>query len=325
VFIELEEEKLRKEELIRRDQEAVLRLKARRLGHLEAHIRKMAGLTLASRFRMEHLLFVGGYGVLFVAIDTGGPGKPHVVVKFPFMDWSRPGKTKVSRLKKRRSALEREGILLLQGEGRILPALVASFVEDNPLIMEPTPRLASAERFVAMELIRGATPDAAARTAAKLHGRDSSEFDWWISDTLQSIADSLIQLSAQFPEMIYTDIAAKNFLLTSEKTVRVVDAGSLVPLGTPLSRASYTPKYCTLTKAERREPADEQTVVRRMAALGVDLLTDKVSLGRRPDTVLKELRDNRSTDLTDIMASALDGEISSLADFARTLRDLGAA
>jgi len=319
------EEKLRKEELIHREQEAILRLKARQLGHLEAHIRKMAGLTLASRFRIEHLLFVGGYGVLFVAIDTEAPSEPYVVVKFPFMDWSRPGKTTVRRLNKRRSALEREGILLQQGEGNILPALVASFVEDNPLIIEPTPRLACEERFLAMELIRGDAPDAAARTAAKLYGRDSSEFDSWISDTLQSIADLLIQLSAQFPEMIYTDIAAKNFLLTSEGTVRVVDAGALVPLGTPLSRASYTPKYCTLTKAERRELADERAVVRRLAALGVDLLTDKVSLGRRPDTVLKERRDNRSSDLTDIMAHALDGEVSSLSDFAQILRDISAA
>lgn len=302
-----------------------MRLKARRLGHLDAHIRKMAGLTLASRFRMEHLLFVGGYGVLFIAVDTETLAEPYVVVKFPFMDWSRPGKTTVRRLNKRRRALEREGALLQQGEGHILPALVASFVEANPLIIEPTPRLACEERFVVMELIRGVTPDAAARLAAKLYGRDSTEFRAWVSDTLRSIADSLIQLSAQFSEMLYTDIAIRNFLLTNEGTVRIVDAGALVPVGTPLSRAPYTPKYCTLTRAERRETAGERTVVRRLAALGVDLLTDKVSLGRRPDAVLKELRGNHPSALTDLIAQALEGEISMLSDFALALEDLDTA
>jgi hypothetical protein len=314
---------MQKEELIRREQEAILRLRSRGYGHLEGCLRKMVSLTLASRFQMQHLLAVGGHGVLFVAQDREKPADPQVVIKFVFMDWSRPGKHTVRELNQKREALQREGELLARGRGDVLPALVDSFSEVNLLIVEPEPRLAPGERFVAMELIEGQPTDVAARAAARGYGRNSPELDSWVSCTLQSIGEALNRLSAQFPELTYTDVAPKNFIVSGADTIRVVDAGALVPRGMALCQAPFTPEYCPLTEAERQVPADEPAIVRRLAVLGLDLLSDRISLGVPPEVVLVETREEGMSRLTEVLAQALYGEVSSLRDFVQLLKTAG--
>jgi hypothetical protein len=78
-----------------------------------------------------------------------------------------------------------------------------------------------------------------------------------------------------------------------------------------------------LTEAERQVPADEPAIVRRLAVLGLDLLSDRISLGVPPEVVLVETREEGMSRLTEVLAQALYGEVSSLRDFVQLLKTAG--
>ena len=308
-------------EILHRQKEAFLRLRSRGHEHLENRLRLLFDVTLASRYRPQYLLAVGGRSVVVAAEDAATPAVPFVAVKFPFFDWTRPGKTSTAEISAIRNEFIVEGELLRRANGDILPAYIESFGHNNPLIKEPEPRIAPGERFLVMEWIDASPVDAAARKVAKARGRESQAFTSWTVRTLQRISGALIRLHALFPGLIYTDVAPKNFLLPEAKDVRVVDAGSLISRKKRLCQAPFTPEYCPLSDREKEKPATERAVTSRLGMLGLDLLSDRISLRASPEDVLAELRGYCPLKVVDLLTLTIEGEFSSLEQFIQSLSE----
>lgn len=306
--------------LAARQEEAILRLRKRNLGHLEDRLPDMFSARLANRFHPRHLLAVGALGALFIATDEADL-ESLVVVKMPLFDWARPGKISVSRLQQLRQALRKEALVLQQAAGDVMPALIDCFTGHNPLVVEPQPRVAPDERFVVMEWIEGDTVDVVARTMARQYGPDRVEFARWVAHTMRVIIGALQELRRKVPAGDYYDIAPRNFLMPGRDTIRVVDAGGFAFVEDSPELVPFTAEYCPLTDEERRSLAGEQVVARRLALLGLDLLTDKISRRIRWRTVVGQLAGGPCGKLAELLAEVVESPGATLADLSKALRD----
>ncbi len=304
-----------------RQQEALLRLRKRNLDHLEDRLPDMFSSCLGDRFRPRHLLAVGAMGALFIASDEDDLDAL-VVVKLPLFDWARPGKIATRDLQRLREALRVEARILQRTGGRIMPALVDCFTGRNPLVVEPEPRAAPDECFLVMEWIDGDTVDVVARTVAQRHGPDHVEFINWVAVTTRRIAEALLELRLKMPDFIYYDVAPRNFLMPNEDSVRVVDAGGFASTSEPLDRVPFTAEYCPLTADERRGPGNEHIVTRRLALLGLDLLTDKISRRVAYQSVVEQLVAGPAERLAKLLDECVASQSTKLTDLSQSLRGL---
>lgn len=226
------------------EQQLAKRLIAQNSSGLFDSLTSLKGLVLDNRYELHSLYDVGGQSVVFLAGTDHGK---QVVVKMALQPYHRPAYISTENIRQGRSRLEREGKLLKEFTGSLLPEFFDLIYAPNPL--HPLARgneIAESEPYLVMEFIDGETILNVSRQAHLKNPSDYRTIEWLSWETAVAVAGFLITVSDKSHGYLYSDVNPVNLMLVDrqERPVRILDAGSLVPFQpSPGLVAPFTPVF----------------------------------------------------------------------------------
>jgi len=228
------------------------RLEGRGLPGLGDVLAKLHGREIAGRWRLSELYAVGAEGAVFTATDFRGRQARRAVVKIPLLPYHRPAEMSSALLRHRRGALREEAKHLMKSRSPYMPTAhgVHDFV--NPLVdknrggafEEPDPALV-------MERLLGIDMDL---WLARVHrGGVPREI---LGPHLDEIGLALLHALRDLNQrgFYYADLRPGNLRVIGRplRTVRLLDAGSLVEIDDASGRFPHVPHYLPPDAFERR-------------------------------------------------------------------------
>lgn len=173
-------------------------------GLLEA-VSKLQDATLAG-WRLESLTAIGGQGILWTASKAGRIG----LLKVARLPYHRPVEFGNEEIERARRDLCREADLLRRLSGSLLPERLDFAEAANPLLSDRAPRVRDREPVLVME---------------RIDGRPLDEVRDFRPEWLGELLAFLVRLRAE--GLFYTDFRPAHLLVTAERKIRILDAGSI--------------------------------------------------------------------------------------------------
>jgi hypothetical protein len=228
------------------------RLEGRGLPGLGDVLAKLHGREIAGRWRLAELYAVGAEGAVFTATDFRGRQARRAVVKIPLLPYHRPAEMSSSLLRHRRDALREEAKNLMKSRSPFMPTAhgVHDFV--NPLVdknrggafEEPDPALV-------MERLTGIDVDL---WLARVHRSGIASVK--LRPHLEEIALALLHALRDLNQrgFFYADLRPGNLRVIGRplRSVRLLDAGSLVEVDDAGGRFPHVPHYLPPDLFEKR-------------------------------------------------------------------------
>jgi hypothetical protein len=228
------------------------RLEGRGLPGLGDVLAKLHGREIAGRWRLAELYAVGAEGAVFTATDFRGRQARRDVVKIPLLPYHRPAELSSSLLRHRRASLREEAKNLMKSRSPFMPAAhgVHDFV--NPLVdknrggafEEPDPALV-------MERLPGLDVDL---WLARVHrsGIAAAKLRPHLDEIALALLHALRDLNQR--GFYYADLRPGNLRVIGRplRSVRLLDAGSLVEVDDAGGRFPHVPHYLPPDQFEKR-------------------------------------------------------------------------
>ncbi len=219
------------------------RLEARgEAGHVEALL-GVKGVIVGGRHRIESLYAVGGEGAVYLTRDLRVPEAPVRVAKIALLPVHRPFRLDARAIRSQRDGIRLEATYLKGSRSRFLPQHDGLFEFQNPLLDRARGgAFGEPEPLLLMEKLPGMDLD---RWLARMHRSDVPQSD--MRRTLDRVAVVLLQALVDLYDrgFYYADLRPANLRVMGrpERMVRLLDAGSLVPIQDKSGRFPHVPSY----------------------------------------------------------------------------------
>ena len=192
----------------------------------------MQGLQLGGKYELCYPYDVGGQGILFMARPLGVEDC-NVLAKMPMLEYHRPPAYITSKaIAIARQRIEHEAAILCRFQNTILPTYYDVVYGTNPLhAPEWGPDITEHEVYLIMEFIHGRGLEQAVgemHHATDCNYRQLERIALLVAESILDLCEILCEDETGF---LYSDIRPANVLLTdSEHPVRMIDAGSIIPM-----------------------------------------------------------------------------------------------
>jgi hypothetical protein len=219
------------------------RLEARgEAGHVEALL-GLKGVIVGGRHRIESLYAVGGEGAVYLTRDLRDSDAPQNVAKVALLPVHRPFRLDARAIRKQRDGIRLEATYLKGSGSRFLPRYEGLHEFQNPLLDRARGgAFGESEPLLLMEKLPGMDLD---RWLARMHRSEIPRTQ--MRRTLDRVAVVLLQALVDLYDrgFFYADLRPANLRVMGrpERMVRLLDAGSLVPVQDKSGRFPHVPSY----------------------------------------------------------------------------------
>jgi len=192
----------------------------------------MQGLQLGGKYELCYPYDVGGQGILFMARPLGVV-ECNVLAKMPALEYHRPPAYMTSEaIATARQRIEHEAAILCRFQNTILPTYYDLVYGPNPLhAPEWGAEITQHEVYLIMEFIQGRGLE---QVTGEMHYAGDCDYRQLehlalvVAESILDLCDTLYENGTGF---LYSDIRPANVLLTEgERPVRMIDAGSIIPV-----------------------------------------------------------------------------------------------
>ncbi len=225
---------------------------------------ELKGVVFGSRYRCDSLYDIGAEGAVFVVTDRIHPQEIQHVAKVPLMPFHEPFNMTQSRIVERRRIIALEARYLAHSGAPSLPKHVGTYDFQNPLIDSARGgAFAELDPVVVMEKLPGQDLD---RWLARAH---RSQVPLRVlRPALDRLAVGLLRALVDLLDrgLVYADLRPANLRMLPQprRHVRLLDAGSLVPVHDGSGRFPHVPSYlppAVLDALDRGEPVQPDAAI----------------------------------------------------------------
>ena len=267
------------------------RLEARgEAGHVEALL-GLKGVIVGGRHRIESLYAVGGEGAVYLTRDLRAPDEPPSVAKIALLPVHRPFRLDARAIRSQRDGIRLEATYLKGSGSRFLPKHGGIFEFQNPLLDRARGgAFSEPEPLLLMEKLPGMDLD---RWLARMHRTAVPQSE--MRRTLDRVAVVLLQALVDLYDrgFYYADLRPANLRVMGrpERIVRLLDAGSLVPIQDKSGRFPHVPSYLPPALFQARLDGQLITPAAGVQAIMAGRTLYEVATGRVPRPGLEIERD----------------------------------
>jgi serine/threonine protein kinase len=279
------------------EQQLVSHLTTKNHSGLCDRLLSLKGHTLKHLYTIRWLYALGSQSVLYLAENTE---KELVIVKTALFPYHLADYTKIQDIYRARQSVKRDAEQLQCFHDKILPKYYDLLYDTNPLLSPSYgEEIIQNELFLMMELLQGQTLRQVVRT---LHSAQQPVYpllEWIAWKVIITGSEFSLAISQAEKPCLYSDFKTANIFLTdnSEQPIRIIDAGSLIPLSaeagmSPTFTWAYMPpEYCeAYDKEERLWPTPRYVMYTLGKTLWQTLTNQRLISGKNPDLSMPILK-----------------------------------
>ncbi len=289
-------------------------LLARNLPGLFDKLIQLKGLQVNQNYTLRWLYAVGGQSIVYLGEDSQ---QSLVIIKIPYLDYHRPAYISQDKINQSRINLLKEAEFLQKFNHTNLPNFYDLIYGNNPLHSSyRSDEIVNQEPYLVMEFIAG---EELLEIARKLHKQSKIDYEKlevlaWA--TISKMIDFCITI---FHEgYLYSDINPLNLILTnSQNLVRILDAGSLIPVNPDSSiQTPFTESYIPVEYFEAYEQGNkiypnQNYVMYSIGKMLWEILTNKQPYPGENPNLNEPILQNYSTYLKQLINDLIQNKYNS--------------